>query len=118
MSSLPSFRIILLGSLMVASVLPVLALEPDTSQSAVGEPVAPVALIIKKSLVNSNAGKIAEKKDEKTKASTEKAAKVKVAKEKVPFYFNPFKRIAHDSKVILTPLIENVGGRLRAPKII
>ena len=78
---------------MLVSVLPVWAAETDSHQPAATEPVAPVALSIKKTLSKAKATKLVEQADEKSK----------VAKEKIPFYFNPFKRIAHDSKVILTP---------------
>ncbi len=83
----------LLCSLLALPVLPVWAGEADTAEAVAKEPTAPVALAIKKSL----------SKD-----------KPVAAKEKKPFYLNPFKRIAHDSKIILTPLIENVGVPLKA----
>ncbi|CAN5433928.1 hypothetical protein BH11CYA1_BH11CYA1_36390 [soil metagenome] len=88
---------ILVGSLLLASANPVLAGEVKSEQSAALE-VPPVAIVVNK--------------DQKTKVV--KVVGAKVVKEKRPFYLNPFKRIAHDSRMILTPLIENVGVPLKA----
>lgn len=121
------YKHILLGSILLTSILPTCAGELVSDQPISAPTVTPVATdsvsvestaVTVKTTAQAKVGKISKvEKDSKSIAVSSAKDQVvpkKIVKEKKPFYLNPFKRIAHDSKVILTPLLENVGAPLKA----